>query len=86
MKRKYTISVLGGDGTGPEVVEQSIKVVLSTQNNFDIDVSFRKNNIGGNRYLKTGELVTKEDIEEFLYNQFSSLVGEIYFCSRLVQN
>jgi len=64
MKKKYTISVLGGDGTGPEVVEQSMKVVLSTQNKFDIEVNFREKNIGGDRYLKTGELVTKEDIEE----------------------
>jgi len=41
-----------------------MKVVLSTQNKFDIEVNFREKNIGGDRYLKTGELVTKEDIEE----------------------
>ena len=29
MTKKYTISVLGGDGTGPEVVEQAIGESLS---------------------------------------------------------
>ena len=64
MTKNYSISVIGGDGTGPEVVEQAMKVISNTQKKFDIDVKFLENNIGGDRYLKTGELVTEEDIEE----------------------
>ena len=64
MTKNYSISVIGGDGTGPEVVEQAMKVISNTQKKFDIDVNFLENNIGGDRYLKTGELVTEEDIEE----------------------
>ena len=64
MTKNYSISVIGGDGTGPEVVEQAMKVISNTQKKFDIDVNFLENNIGGDRYLKTGELVTEGDIEE----------------------
>ena len=76
MTKKYSISVLGGDGTGPEVVEQAMKVVSNTQKKFDIDVSFREINIGGDRYLKTGELVTEEDIGE-LRESDAILLGAI---------
>ena len=76
MTKKYSISVLGGDGTGPEVIEQAMKVVSNTQKKFDIDVSFRENNIGGDRYLKTGELVTEEDIGE-LRESDAILLGAI---------
>ena len=31
MTKKYNISVLGGDGTGPEVVVQAMKVQSTTQ-------------------------------------------------------
>ena len=64
MTKNYCISVIGGDGTGPEVVEQAMKVISNTQKKFDIDVNFLENNIGGDRYLKTGELVTEGDIDE----------------------
>tara|TARA_B110000014_G_C20113688_1_gene587470 strand:- start:300 stop:1355 length:1056 start_codon:yes stop_codon:yes gene_type:complete len=65
MTNKYTISVLGGDGTGPEVVEQAVKVLSSTQKKYNIDLNFINNNIGGERYLETGNLLTEEDLEEF---------------------
>ena len=65
MTNKYTISVLGGDGTGPEVVEQAVKVLSGTQKKYNIDLNFINNNIGGERYLETGNLLTEEDLEEF---------------------
>ena len=65
MTKKYTISVLGGDGTGPEVVEQAIKVLSHTQKKYNIDLNFINNNIGGERYLTNGNLVTEEDLDEF---------------------
>ena len=76
MTKNYSISVIGGDGTGPEVVEQAMKVISNTQKKFDIDVNFLENNIGGDRYLKTGELVTEGDIEE-LRRSDAILLGAI---------
>ena len=76
MTKKYTISVLGGDGTGPEVVEQAIKVLSSTKKEYDLDLNFRESNIGGDRYLSTGELVTESDISQ-LNKSDAILLGAI---------
>ena len=76
MKRNYTISVLGGDGTGPEVVEQAIKVLSNTKKEYDLDLNFRESNIGGDRYLSTGELVTESDISQ-LNKSDAILLGAI---------
>jgi len=65
MTKKYNISVLGGDGTGPEVVAQAMKVLSSTQRRFDVELNFEESGIGGERYLSTGDLVTEKDIEQF---------------------
>ncbi len=65
MTKKYNISVLGGDGTGPEVVVQAMKVLSTTQKEFNVDITFIESDVGGDRYLATGELVTEKDIEQF---------------------
>ena len=65
MTKKYNISVLGGDGTGPEVVAQAMKVLSTTQKEFNVDITFIESDVGGDRYLATGELVTEKDIEQF---------------------
>ena len=38
--KKYNISVIGGDGTGPEVVDEALKVLEQTKSKFDIDFNF----------------------------------------------
>ena len=76
MTKKYTISVLGGDGTGPEVVEQAIKVLSNTKKEYNLDLNFRESNIGGDRYLSTGELVTESDISQ-LNKSDAILLGAI---------
>ena len=65
MSKKYNISLLPGDGTGPEVVNEAVKVLNQNSNLYDIEINFTTNDLGGERYLKTGELVTENDIEQF---------------------
>ena len=38
MTNKYTISVLAGDGTGPEVVEQAVRILSATQKEYDLSL------------------------------------------------
>jgi len=51
----YKIAVIPGDGTGPEVVNEGLKVLraVSEKENFKLD--FTSYDLGGDRYLKTGE-------------------------------
>ena len=74
--KKFNISLLAGDGTGPEVVNEAIKILENTQSDYGISFNFTENNLGGERYLKTQELVTQKDIEE-LGSSDSILLGAI---------
>jgi 3-isopropylmalate dehydrogenase len=60
----YKIAVIPGDGTGPEVVREGLKVLGRVSSIFQIDFDFKEFDFGGDRYLKTGKTITEEDIEE----------------------
>jgi len=60
----YNIAVIPGDGTGPEVIAEGIKVLKAVADKFKIGLDFHYYDFGGDRYLKTGKIIDKEDIEE----------------------
>ncbi len=76
MKKEYKISLLPGDGTGPEVVAEAVKVLEKSSSKYNIVFKFSVNDLGGERFLKTNELVTKKDIDE-LQNSDAILLGAI---------
>lgn len=51
------IAVIGGDGTGPEVVAEGIKVLETVGQKLGIKYETIPFDLGGNRFLKTGELL-----------------------------
>ena len=57
-QRKYDIAVVPGDGTGPEVVAEGVKVLeaVSAKNGFRL--AFHGFDLGANHYRKTGETLT----------------------------
>jgi 3-isopropylmalate dehydrogenase len=66
---KKKIAIIGGDGIGPEVVAQGLKVIekLST-NNRQLNLEFQEFNIGAENYLSTGDLLTdavKSELETY---------------------
>jgi 3-isopropylmalate dehydrogenase len=63
-KKTYTIAVIPGDGTGPEVVAEGIKVLRTASNKFGFSLIFNHYDFGGNRYLKTGEVLPESAISE----------------------
>lgn len=60
--KKYNIGVVPGDGTGPEVVAEGVKVLKAVSKKFGFDVDLEYFDFGGDRYLKTGILLSDEDI------------------------
>ncbi|MEW6170769.1 MAG: 3-isopropylmalate dehydrogenase [Candidatus Omnitrophota bacterium] len=60
----YKIAVIPGDGTGPEVVREGLKVleVISKLENFKYELT--NYDFGGERYLKTGETLPVSSIKE----------------------
>ena len=57
----YRIGVMGGDGIGPEVVAEGLKVVAAAGVGLEI-VDY---GLGGDRYLRDGTVLPDEVIEEW---------------------
>ena len=70
------IAVLGGDGTGPEVVAEAVKVLKAVAKLEKIDLTFDYYDFGGARYLKTGVIITDDEIAQLRKYQ-SILLGAI---------
>jgi 3-isopropylmalate dehydrogenase len=64
MSKSYNIAVIPGDGTGPEVVAEGLKVLKAAASVEKITLNFTRFDYGGDRYLKTGEVLPENAIEE----------------------
>ena len=60
----YDIAVIGGDGTGPEVAQESVKVLKVAAEKFGFKLNFTDYDIGGDAYLRTGEALPDSVLEE----------------------
>src|SRR3972149_9150900 len=60
----YKIAVIPGDGTGPEVVAEGLKVLKTVSEKFKFKYSVKNFDLGGERYLKTGETLPDSVLEE----------------------
>ena len=60
----YNIAVMPGDGTGPEVVNEGLKVLAHVSKKFGFEYITKHFDCGGDRYLKTGLTITDEEIAE----------------------
>jgi len=57
MSETYKIAVIGGDGTGPEVAREAVKVLEAAGGRFDYKLDLNEYDFGGDRYLATGEVL-----------------------------
>jgi 3-isopropylmalate dehydrogenase len=62
--KSYNIAVIGGDGTGPEVVREAIKVLDVAAKKFDLKLNYTDYDLGGARYIKTGEALPDSMLAE----------------------
>ncbi len=60
--RTYRIGVIPGDGTGPEVIREGLKVLQAVRDGFDVELVHY--DLGGGRYLRTGEVLPDAVLEE----------------------
>ncbi len=61
----YKIGVMPGDGTGPEVVAEGLKVLAAAADKYGFKYELTNYDFGGERFLKTGETLPDSAIEEF---------------------
>ena len=55
--KTYNIAVVPGDGTGPEVVREGLKVLHATAGVCGFKLETHEYDYGGDRYLRTGEVL-----------------------------
>jgi 3-isopropylmalate dehydrogenase len=55
--KTHKIAVIGGDGTGPEVVAEGLKVLNAASRRFGFKADQTNFDFGGERYLRTGEVL-----------------------------
>ena len=60
----YKIAVIPGDGTGPEVVREGLKVLEAVSKKYNFQYQTKIFDFGGERYRKTGKTLEDKDIEE----------------------
>ncbi|MDD2689810.1 MAG: 3-isopropylmalate dehydrogenase [Candidatus Omnitrophica bacterium] len=58
------IAVIPGDGTGPEVIREGLKVLGAVSKKYNFKYETKIFDFGGERYLKTGKTLDDSDIEE----------------------
>ncbi len=63
-KKTHRIAVLPGDGTGPEVMAEGLKVLHAAAESFDLKLDFQKFDLGGERYLRTRETLPDSVLDE----------------------
>jgi 3-isopropylmalate dehydrogenase len=57
------IAVIPGDGTGPEVVNEGLKVLAEVARTEGVQYELETLPYGGARYLKTGEIISDEEVQ-----------------------
>lgn len=62
--KSYDIAVIGGDGTGPEVIAEAIKVLDTAGKRFGLKLNYTHYDLGGARYLRTKEAMPDSVVGE----------------------
>lgn len=63
-KKTYKIAVMGGDGTGPEVVNEGVKVLKAVGKSLNLSFDWIPYDLGGERYKRTGEILPDSVLAE----------------------
>ena len=68
----YKIAVIPGDGTGPEVTAEAVKVLAATAKRCGFKYESTEFDFGGDRYLRSGEVLPDTAVDEL--RQFDAIL------------
>lgn len=71
------IAVIKGDGTGPEVIHEALKVLNVVNKKYNLNLIFEDIPCNGERYLKSGITITNEEVEALKTDFSAILLGAI---------
>jgi 3-isopropylmalate dehydrogenase len=70
--KTYKIAVIPGDGTGPEVTAEAVKVLKTAAKKFGFKTDLTNFDFGGERYKRTGETLPDSAVKEL--RKFDSIL------------
>ena len=73
----YHIATIGGDGIGPEVTAEAVKVLKAVCDREKIQIDFTDYPFGTDHYLATGELFPDDVREQIRTTKSAVLLGAI---------
>ena len=73
---KYKISLIPGDGIGPELSEATLEILNAVQQKFDINLDIIQVEAGDSTFEKTGEALPEKTIEE-IRNSHACMKGPV---------
>src|SRR5690606_3967963 len=56
------LAVIGGDGTGPEVIDQALRVLDAAAKADGFDYATKTFDFGGEKFLATGHVLSDDDL------------------------
>jgi 3-isopropylmalate dehydrogenase len=62
--KSYNIALMPGDGTGPEVLREGVKVLDAVAKTYGFKLNYENYDFGGERYMRTGECLPDNAVEE----------------------
>lgn len=62
--KSYNIALMPGDGTGPEVLAEGVKVLDAVSSTYGFKLNYENYDFGGERYMRTGECLPDNAVEE----------------------
>ena len=62
-KKAYTLAVVPGDGTGPEVIAEGLKVLHAAAGKYDFTLDCQHFDVGAGHYIKTGETLSDDTLD-----------------------
>lgn len=60
----YKIALIPGDGIGPEVIHEGVKVINKVSELYNFNIEWIEYENGADHYLKTGELLSEDTLNE----------------------
>ncbi len=73
----YKIAKMPGDGIGPEVIEEGVKVLEKASELYNFDIDWRYYDNGANKYLETGVLMPEDTLKEIKESCQSIYLGAL---------
>ena len=71
------IAVLPGDGTGPEVVREALKVLEAIAKQESLEYTTQTFDFGGDRYLATGKIIDDDEVAHLRDDYDVILLGAV---------